>query len=152
MDKRSRSGKALFPFKSTRPACEFVSYWSNCLAENLFPLPLFLLSFFLFNGLHTCCSFYYLILSTMDMEAPFPAIFLVFVLTLCSCLLALSSTIGVDSISRLLEIQDRERAPPSVQEAATRGVLLRLLPSHSSSFEFRIVSKVFEFIWFSTLD
>ncbi|KAF7838380.1 alpha-N-acetylglucosaminidase-like isoform X1 [Senna tora] len=75
------------------------------------------------------------------MDAPFPAILPLFVFALCSTSLALSSTIGVDSISRLLQIQDRERAPPSVQEAAARAVLLRLLPSHSSSFEFRIVSK-----------
>ncbi|CAN1317483.1 NAGLU [Linum perenne] len=51
------------------------------------------------------------------------------------------STLGVGSISRILEIQDRERAPASLQVAAARGVLRRLLPSHSSSFEFRIVSK-----------
>lgn len=54
---------------------------------------------------------------------------------------AQSSTIGVGYISKILEIQDRERALPSVQVAAARGVLQRLLPSHSSSFEFRIVSK-----------
>ncbi|KAJ6375610.1 hypothetical protein OIU77_000567, partial [Salix suchowensis] len=54
---------------------------------------------------------------------------------------AQSSTIGVSYISELLEIQDRERALPHVQVAATRGVLQRLLPSHTSSFEFRIVSK-----------
>ncbi|EEF52063.1 alpha-N-acetylglucosaminidase [Ricinus communis] len=52
-----------------------------------------------------------------------------------------SSTIGVGYISRLLEIQERERASPSVQLAAARGVLHRLLPSHSSAFEFRIISK-----------
>ncbi|KAK3035799.1 hypothetical protein RJ639_034615 [Escallonia herrerae] len=52
-----------------------------------------------------------------------------------------SSTIGVEYISRLLEIQDRERAPPSVQLAAARGVLNRLIPSHSSSFDFQIISK-----------
>nr|XP_048329041.1 alpha-N-acetylglucosaminidase-like [Ziziphus jujuba var. spinosa] len=52
-----------------------------------------------------------------------------------------SSTIGVDYISRLLEIQDRERPPPSVQVAASRGVLRRLIPSHSSSFDFQIVSR-----------
>ncbi|KAB5531975.1 hypothetical protein DKX38_018645 [Salix brachista] len=54
---------------------------------------------------------------------------------------AQSSTIGVSYISELLEIQDRERALPHVQVAAARGVLQRLLPSHTSSFEFRIVSK-----------
>ncbi|XP_065876467.1 alpha-N-acetylglucosaminidase-like [Euphorbia lathyris] len=51
------------------------------------------------------------------------------------------STIGVDYVSKLLEIQERERAPPSVQVLAARGVLQRLLPSHSSAFDFRIVSK-----------
>ncbi|KAL5813955.1 hypothetical protein ACOSQ4_024596 [Xanthoceras sorbifolium] len=55
--------------------------------------------------------------------------------------LAQSSTIGVQYISRLLEIHDRERAPPSVQVAAAYGLLQRLLPSHSSAFEFRIISK-----------
>ncbi|CAK7328991.1 unnamed protein product [Dovyalis caffra] len=55
---------------------------------------------------------------------------------------AQSSTVGVGYISKLLEIQDRERVPPSVQVAAARSVLQRLLPSHSSSFEFRIVSKL----------
>jgi len=59
---------------------------------------------------------------------------------------AQSSTIGVGYISKILEIQDRERALPSVQVAAARGVLQRLLPSHSSSFEFRIVSKVLRFL------
>lgn len=53
-----------------------------------------------------------------------------------------SSTIGVDYISRLLQIQDRERAPPEVQVSAARGVLRRLIPSYSSAFEFRIVSQV----------
>ncbi|KAG8488200.1 hypothetical protein CXB51_018538 [Gossypium anomalum] len=52
-----------------------------------------------------------------------------------------TSTIGVQYISKLLQIQERERAPPSFQVAAARGVLHRLLPSHSSAFEFRIISK-----------
>ncbi|XP_052182621.1 alpha-N-acetylglucosaminidase-like isoform X2 [Diospyros lotus] len=67
--------------------------------------------------------------------------FFFIVLSLCSLSLTRSSTIGVEYISRLLEIQDQERAPPSVQVAAARGVLRRLIPSHSSSFDFRIVSK-----------
>ncbi|KAK6920761.1 Alpha-N-acetylglucosaminidase, N-terminal [Dillenia turbinata] len=54
---------------------------------------------------------------------------------------SLCSNPGVRSISRLLDLQDRERAPPSVQVSAAYGVLSRLLPSHSSSFEFQIVSK-----------
>ncbi|OAY83861.1 Alpha-N-acetylglucosaminidase [Ananas comosus] len=44
-------------------------------------------------------------------------------------------------LSRVLEIHEREREPASVQEEAVRGLLDRLLPSHSSSFEFKIVSK-----------
>ncbi|KAH1131145.1 hypothetical protein J1N35_002523 [Gossypium stocksii] len=52
-----------------------------------------------------------------------------------------TSTIGVQYISKLLQIQERERAPPSFQVAAARGVLHRLLPAHSSAFEFRIISK-----------
>ncbi|XP_038680573.1 alpha-N-acetylglucosaminidase-like isoform X2 [Tripterygium wilfordii] len=74
------------------------------------------------------------------MGSPFPAIFSL-VIVFSVFLLAQSSTIGVDYISRLLEIQDRERAPPSVQVTAAVGVLGRLLPSHSSGFEFLIVSK-----------
>ncbi|KAI3952147.1 hypothetical protein MKW98_005842 [Papaver atlanticum] len=54
---------------------------------------------------------------------------------------SLSSTVGVDHISQLLRIQDKERASPLVQVAAAQGVLRRLLPTHSSSFEFNIVSK-----------
>ncbi|OAY30937.1 alpha-N-acetylglucosaminidase [Manihot esculenta] len=74
------------------------------------------------------------------MGSLFPAISIVFlVFSIFSAVH--SSTIGVDYISRLLGIQERERAPPSVQLAAARGVLRRLLPSHSSAFEFRIVSK-----------
>jgi alpha-N-acetylglucosaminidase len=37
---------------------------------------------------------------------------------------------------------DSKRAIPSVQEAAAKGVLRRLLPTHFSSFEFNIVPKV----------
>ncbi|KAK7828801.1 alpha-n-acetylglucosaminidase [Quercus suber] len=76
------------------------------------------------------------------MDSHFPAIIslsLIFVLFNAS--FAHSSTIGVGYISRILEIQDRERAPPAVQVAAARAVLRRLLPSHTSSFHFEIVSK-----------
>ncbi|XP_072090950.1 alpha-N-acetylglucosaminidase [Arachis hypogaea] len=71
----------------------------------------------------------------------FPAIFLIILQSLWFPNPALSSTAGLDSISRLLRIQDRQRAPPSVQEAAAAAVVHRLLPSHSSSFHFRIISK-----------
>ncbi|OMO85813.1 Alpha-N-acetylglucosaminidase [Corchorus olitorius] len=77
------------------------------------------------------------------MASPFSAIFLLFLCSLLSFALPLPqlhSTIGVQYISKLLEIQDRERAPPSLQVTAARAVLHRLLPSHSSAFEFRIIS------------
>ncbi|KAH0975576.1 hypothetical protein GBA52_017475 [Prunus armeniaca] len=72
-----------------------------------------------------------------------PTVTIIFFSLCCALLLnsAHSSAIGIGYISRLLEIQDRERAPPYVQVAAARGVLRRLLPSHSSSFDFQIVSK-----------
>jgi alpha-N-acetylglucosaminidase len=69
----------------------------------------------------------------------------IFSLLITSFKPSLSSTLGVDAISRTLQIQHRERSPPSVQEAAARSVLLRLLPSHSDSFHFRIISKAFQF-------
>ncbi|KAL2253990.1 UNVERIFIED_CONTAM: Alpha-N-acetylglucosaminidase [Sesamum indicum] len=56
-----------------------------------------------------------------------------------------SSTLGVEYISRLLEIQDRERAPPSIQISAAYAALNRLIPSHSSSFQFSIISKARKF-------
>ncbi|KAK9066498.1 hypothetical protein SSX86_013821 [Deinandra increscens subsp. villosa] len=52
-----------------------------------------------------------------------------------------SSTVGVEYVSRLLEVQDRERAPDSAQITAARAVLGRFIPSHSSSFEFEIITK-----------
>ncbi|KAK6249436.1 hypothetical protein SCA6_003441 [Theobroma cacao] len=72
------------------------------------------------------------------MDTPLSAIFLLFLFSLLSS--THSSTIGVQYVSKLLEIQDHERAPPSLQVAAARAVLHRLLPSHSSAFEFRIIS------------
>ncbi|GLU21429.1 hypothetical protein SLE2022_375680 [Rubroshorea leprosula] len=75
------------------------------------------------------------------MRSPLPAISVPLVFSVLT--LVHSSTIGVRYISRLLEIQEEERAPPSVQVAAVRGVLQRLLPSHSFAFEFRIISKDF---------
>ncbi|XP_015068221.1 alpha-N-acetylglucosaminidase-like isoform X1 [Solanum pennellii] len=52
-----------------------------------------------------------------------------------------SSTLGVNYVSPLLDIQERERAPSSVQLTAAYGVLNRLIPSHFSSFEFHIIHK-----------
>ncbi|KAK4402361.1 Alpha-N-acetylglucosaminidase [Sesamum angolense] len=65
--------------------------------------------------------------------------------------LADSSTLGVEYVSRLLEIQDRERAPPSVQVSAAYAALNRLIPSHSSSFQFSIISKAYKFSSFCLL-
>ncbi|XP_047313259.1 alpha-N-acetylglucosaminidase-like [Impatiens glandulifera] len=71
---------------------------------------------------------------------------LYFVLVIIFCLFSLlvqiqSSTIGVSYISRLLHTQDRERTSPSVQVAAVRSLVNRLIPSHSSTFDFQIISK-----------
>eukprot|EP00268_Persea_americana_P003409 TRINITY_DN11036_c0_g1_i2.p1 TRINITY_DN11036_c0_g1~~TRINITY_DN11036_c0_g1_i2.p1 ORF type:complete len:807 (+),score=156.57 TRINITY_DN11036_c0_g1_i2:225-2645(+) len=57
--------------------------------------------------------------------------------------LALAQNPGLEGshLSRIFDILDREASPPSVQEGAARGVLARLLPSHLSSFDFKIVSK-----------
>ncbi|KAK9283156.1 hypothetical protein L1049_011387 [Liquidambar formosana] len=46
-----------------------------------------------------------------------------------------------DAIEALLRRLDSQRSSPSVQEAAAKAVLQRLLPSHLSSFHFKIVSK-----------
>ncbi|KAL6651905.1 hypothetical protein ACP70R_010830 [Stipagrostis hirtigluma subsp. patula] len=43
-------------------------------------------------------------------------------------------------LDRLRELHHRERRPAAEQEAAARGLLERLLPSHSASFEFRVIS------------
>ncbi|KAL0291847.1 UNVERIFIED_CONTAM: Alpha-N-acetylglucosaminidase [Sesamum calycinum] len=59
--------------------------------------------------------------------------------------LADSSTLGVEYVSPLLEIQDRERAPPSIQVSTAYAALNRLIPSHSSSFQFSIISKAYKF-------
>ncbi|KAK9203072.1 hypothetical protein WN943_013326 [Citrus x changshan-huyou] len=79
------------------------------------------------------------------MDSPFRPVslilFFITTITLSTLAVAQSSTIGVQYISRLLDIQDRERAPPSVQLAAAYAVLQRLLPSHYSAFQFRIISK-----------
>ena len=109
-------------------------------SQNLFSLPS---SPCTFLAIKTSIAFFSLSLSpTMDSQLP-AIVFLT--LVLCTFSFAHSSTIGVGYISRILEIQDRERAPPSVQVAAARAVLHRLLPSHSSSFDFQIVSNAFGF-------
>jgi hypothetical protein len=64
---------------------------------------------------------------------------LLFLLLTFSFPVALSNHKAIES---LLHRLDSKRAIPSVQEAAAKGVLKRLLPTHFSSFEFNIVSKV----------
>lgn len=89
--------------------------------------------------------------SLSSMDSSLPSILLLLIVLSIVLTLGQSSTIGVQYISRLLEIQDHERAPPSVQVAAAYGALQRLLPSYSSAFEFRIISKVYNFCLFSDL-
>ncbi|ONM12890.1 Alpha-N-acetylglucosaminidase [Zea mays] len=43
-------------------------------------------------------------------------------------------------LDRVRELQRREGSSSAEQEAAARGLLARLLPSHSTSFEFRVIS------------
>ncbi|CAD6259287.1 unnamed protein product [Miscanthus lutarioriparius] len=45
-------------------------------------------------------------------------------------------------LDRVRELQRREGSSSAEQEAAARGLLARLLPSHSTSFEFRVISTV----------
>ncbi|XP_058077596.1 alpha-N-acetylglucosaminidase isoform X2 [Magnolia sinica] len=48
---------------------------------------------------------------------------------------------GMEVMEGLISRLHAPRASPSVQEAAARGVLARLLPTHSFSFDFKIISK-----------
>lgn len=45
-------------------------------------------------------------------------------------------------LDRVRELHRREGSSSAEQEAAARGLLARLLPSHSTSFEFRVISTV----------
>ncbi|KAK6928768.1 Alpha-N-acetylglucosaminidase, tim-barrel domain [Dillenia turbinata] len=47
-----------------------------------------------------------------------------------------------DPIESLLKRLDSKQSSPHVQEAAAKAVLTRLLPTHTHSFEFKIISKV----------
>nr|GLL24956.1 alpha-N-acetylglucosaminidase [Ipomoea trifida] len=65
--------------------------------------------------------------------------FLILTLFVCS-----SSSLSVqesEAIESLLSRQDSKRPSNSVQESAAKGVLQRLLPTHLSSFQLKIVSK-----------
>jgi hypothetical protein len=48
---------------------------------------------------------------------------------------------GMHEMGGFWKRAEAERSETSVQERAARGVLTRLLPNHTSSFELRIVSK-----------
>eukprot|EP01018_Ginkgo_biloba_P022651 Gb_23620 [translate_table: standard] len=60
---------------------------------------------------------------------------------LCMCFILYAVKSDVPELESFINKLDGERAPASVQESAVRGVLQRLLPSHVSSFQFKIVSK-----------
>ncbi|KAL4185257.1 hypothetical protein AMTRI_Chr10g4990 [Amborella trichopoda] len=60
---------------------------------------------------------------------------------LCVCVMAALALAEIPQMEHIFEVIERERPRPAVQEAAARGVLSRLLPSHSESFKFEIVSK-----------
>ncbi|KAJ8432285.1 hypothetical protein Cgig2_028547 [Carnegiea gigantea] len=44
-----------------------------------------------------------------------------------------------ESLKALINLLDSQRSTPTVQESAAKGVLKRLLPSHVSSFDFKII-------------
>lgn len=50
-----------------------------------------------------------------------------------------------EAIQNLLRRLDSKRVPASVQEAAAKALLKRLLPTHDVSFVFRILPKVLSF-------
>ncbi|KAH1254868.1 Alpha-N-acetylglucosaminidase [Glycine max] len=61
------------------------------------------------------------------MKIPFPAIYLIFTFSLPS-----STGAGIDTISRLIRIQDRERAPPSVRRKQCGGEYCFKIKNHPS--------------------
>ncbi|KAG2668722.1 hypothetical protein I3760_14G004400 [Carya illinoinensis] len=69
----------------------------------------------------------------------FNSLFLVLILTVALLPIALAEP--GETIQALLKRLDSKRPSPSVQEAAAKAVLKRLLPGYVSSFEFKIVSK-----------
>lgn len=54
-----------------------------------------------------------------------------------------------EAIQALLRRLDSKRSSASVQEAAAKAILNRLLPKHVHSFEFMIVTKVILYLLFS---
>ncbi|XP_075507071.1 alpha-N-acetylglucosaminidase [Primulina tabacum] len=64
--------------------------------------------------------------------------FLLTLLVLCSSSSAVREPRAIES---LLNRLDSKKPSPSVQELAAKGVLRRLLPTHLSSFDFKIITK-----------
>jgi len=67
---------------------------------------------------------------------------LLFVVIACAVPEARCSDRRFPHLDRVRELHRREGSSSAEQEAAARGLLERLLPSHSASFEFRVISKV----------
>ncbi|XP_020250490.1 alpha-N-acetylglucosaminidase isoform X2 [Asparagus officinalis] len=79
----------------------------------------------------------------MTRAPPPPPLLLLLLLTLsCSFFACDAKRAGADhggGITEEITMKlNKKRAPPSTQEAAARGVLHRLLPSHLSSFQFQV--------------
>jgi len=68
-------------------------------------------------------------------------IFLISILLLPISSFSSTKSVESEAIQGLLRRLEAKRSPPSVQESAAKAVLQRLLPTHVSSFEFKIVSK-----------
>ncbi|KAL0425652.1 UNVERIFIED_CONTAM: Alpha-N-acetylglucosaminidase, partial [Sesamum radiatum] len=72
-----------------------------------------------------------------------------FFITILLLLLSLCSSVSVqesEAIASLVNSLDAQKPSPSEQESAARGVLRRLLPTHLSSFGFKIITKMFCFL------
>lgn len=140
----------MFEVRTTSPAgLQNLSISRVFIMINLFLQLRKILLFFIFSIKTNPNSIY----SPMASSLSFPAIsipskLLLMLLVIFFFPIVRPSSIGVHYISKLLQLQDRERAPPHVQVAAARRALLRLLPSHSSSFDFQITSKVCIFHFF----
>lgn len=68
----------------------------------------------------------------------FPLLILIFIFKTCPLV---DSSQHSEPIRALINRLDSQRSSATVQENAAKGVLQRLLPSHSSSFIFKIISK-----------
>jgi alpha-N-acetylglucosaminidase len=71
-----------------------------------------------------------------------PRILLLAVVLACAASRVSCSGPRFAHLDRVRELQHGERPPPAEQVDAAAGLLARLLPSHSASFEFRVISTV----------